>query len=79
MFQKFKGENSFNNKSNSIPCNSDYNPSSRPIILNPRNALLVDTAMVEGVVVGDFLYSCLIKSYAICLFYWEGPTTTKSS
>jgi hypothetical protein len=32
MFQKIKGENSFNNKSNSTPCNLDYNPSSGPII-----------------------------------------------
>jgi hypothetical protein len=79
MFQKIKRENSSNNKSNSTPCDLDYNPSSRPIILDPRNALLVDMAMVESVVVNDFLYSCLMRSYAICLFYWEGPTTTRSS
>jgi lipopolysaccharide biosynthesis regulator YciM len=79
MFQKIKGENSSNNKSNSTPCNLDYNPLSGPIILDPRNALLVDMAMVEGVLVGDFLYSCLMTSYAICLFYWECPTTTRSS
>jgi hypothetical protein len=79
MFQKIKRENSSNNKSNSTPCNLDYNPSSGPIILDPRNALLVDMAMAESVVVGDFLYSYLMRSYAICLFYWEGPTTTRSS
>jgi hypothetical protein len=56
MFGELKGENSFNNESNSTPCKLDYNPLSRPIILNRRNALLADMAMVEGVVMGDFLY-----------------------
>jgi hypothetical protein len=79
MFQKLKGEISFNNKSNSTPCNLDYSPSLGPIILDSINALLVDMAMLEGVVAGDFLYYCLMRSYAICLFYYKGLTKIRAS
>jgi hypothetical protein len=66
MFRELKGENSSKNESNSTPCNLDYNPFSNPIILNPRNALLADIAMA-GVVMGDFLYFCHMRSCVICL------------
>jgi hypothetical protein len=54
MFRKRKGENFSNNKSNSTPCNLDYNPSLGPMILDPKNVLLIDMAMANGVEVGDF-------------------------
>jgi hypothetical protein len=57
MFGKLKRENSSNNKLNSTPCNFDYNPSSWPINLDPINGLrVIDMAMVEGVVMDEFLY-----------------------
>jgi hypothetical protein len=76
MFGELKREFFSNNKSNSSPCNLDCDPSLGLINLSPKNILLVDMVMVEGVAIDVFSYSCFMKSCAISLISLEGLVAT---